>query len=62
MSNDLRFAVTYQYPDRPDGITIPVLLSAGGEIIQVSAKVDTGSECCIFSQELGVRLGLGAKN
>ncbi|MFN7931020.1 MAG: hypothetical protein U0Y68_24455 [Blastocatellia bacterium] len=58
MSIDLSFAVTYQYPDRPDGITIPLLLRAGGTVIQASAKVDTGSECCIFSQELGVKLGL----
>ncbi len=58
MSADLSFAVTYQYPDRPDGITVPVLLSAGGQVIQASAKVDTGAECCIFSQELGLKLGL----
>lgn len=58
MSTELSFAVTYQYPDRPDGITLPVLLSVSGQVVQASAKVDTGAECCIFSQELGLKLGL----
>ena|SRR5687767_5257946 len=58
MPTELSFDVAFQYPDRADGITIPTVLSFGDQIIRTSAKVDPGAEYCVFSHELGVKLGL----
>jgi hypothetical protein len=58
MSTQLSFDVTFVYPDRADGITIPTVLSFGDRIVNTSAKVDPGSEYCVFSREIGEKLGL----
>jgi len=58
----LSFDLTFVYPDKADGITIPAVLSFGDKIVYTSAKVDTGAECCIFSLEIGVQLGLDIEN
>src|SRR5690349_7772123 len=58
MATQLNFDITYVYPDRPEGITIPTALSWGGKTVQTYAKVDPGSEYCIFSREIGTKLGL----
>jgi hypothetical protein len=46
---DMQFELTWQYADQPDGITLPVGLSVGERITRTYAKVDTGSEFCVFS-------------
>jgi hypothetical protein len=58
MATQLSFDITYVYPDSTEGITIPTALSLGDKIVHTYAKVDPGSEYCIFSREIGVRLGL----
>lgn len=54
----LSFSGEYHYPEHPDGITIPVLLSSGDLTIRVAAKVDTGAAACLFRHEEGVKLKL----
>src|SRR5262249_33906616 len=58
MSTQLSFDVTFVYPDRTDGITIPTVLSFGDKVVNTSAKVDPGSEYCVFSREIGEKPGL----
>ncbi|HEX9001619.1 MAG TPA: hypothetical protein VGB07_17055 [Blastocatellia bacterium] len=58
MATQLSFDITFAYPDRADGITIPIALSLGDKIVQTYAKVDPGAEYCIFSREIGIKLGL----
>lgn len=54
----LAFTEEFRYPDDSSGITIPVRLSHGEKTLAVWAKVDTGGEVCLFSNEIGSRLGL----
>jgi catechol 2,3-dioxygenase-like lactoylglutathione lyase family enzyme len=58
MPTQLRFDVTFVYPDRAEGITIPTVLSFGDRIVNTFAKADPGVECCVFSREIGEKLGL----
>jgi hypothetical protein len=54
----LTFNQEYNYPDIPDGITLPALLSYGDKIITDTAKVDTGAAVCLFKREHAEELGL----
>jgi len=54
----LSFAETHNYPERRDGITIPVAVITNGLVIPTYAKVDPGSEFCVFGHEIGLALGL----
>lgn len=58
MAEHLSFADVYRYSDDESGITLPVVLHHGGLTYITSAKVDTGSEVCLFSREVGEGLGL----
>ncbi len=58
MTTQLSFDTTFLYPDRLDGITIPTTLSLGDKIVHTHAKVNPGTAYCIFSREIGVKLGL----
>ena len=55
---ELAFTEEFHYPDDPSGITIPVWLTYGEEDVRVSAKIDTGSEVCLFSYEIGLKLAV----
>jgi hypothetical protein len=55
---ELTFDFTWTYSEQADGITIPSILLYGGQIAYTYAKVDTGAEFCIFSNEVGMQLGL----
>jgi predicted aspartyl protease len=54
----LRFSERYSYDSRPEGITIPAVLKAGGNRIELLAKIDTGASDCLFEHEYGEALGL----
>jgi hypothetical protein len=41
-----------------DGIEVPVTLRAGGQSIDLTAKVDTGAAHCIFERRYADMLGL----
>src|ERR1051326_2831681 len=58
MAANLSFDVTFTYSDKADGISIPTALIFGEKIAYTYAKVDTGAEYCIISQEIGLKLGL----
>ncbi|MGH9802765.1 MAG: hypothetical protein ACRD82_20550, partial [Blastocatellia bacterium] len=47
-----------KYPDNESGITLPVVLQHNDKTYVTSAKVDSGSEFCLFSREIGEDLGL----
>ena len=55
---ELAFTEEFRYRDDPSGVTIPVWLTFGKEDIRVFAKIDTGSEVCLFSYEIGLKLGV----
>lgn len=54
----LSFAETYSYPERREGIALPVAVISAGRVIPTCAKMDTGSAFCVFSHEIGLALGL----
>lgn len=58
MKTTLPFTETISYEDSTVGITIPVILGHRGNFIQEQAKVDPGSEVCLFRYEVGFRLGI----
>jgi hypothetical protein len=58
MAVQLRFDITFPYSDKADGISIPTALNLGDKIVHTYANVDTGAKYCIFSQEIGLNLGL----
>ncbi len=58
MATELSFSHEYQYREHPDGITLHVTLTFGERSIETVAKVDTGAEFCIFSNEEGVDLSI----
>ena len=58
MRETLTFDIVYRYGDSHEGIAIPVTLATSNGIYRASAKVDPGSEVCLFSNESGVQLGL----
>ncbi len=58
MANYLSFVNVYHYSGDESGITLPVVLHHEGLSFITSAKVDTGSEVCLFSREVGEDLGL----
>ncbi len=57
MAYDLTFDTLVNYDSGVPGISIDVELRVGDFSIRVLAKLDTGSDRCIFSRECGERLG-----
>ena len=58
MNYQLTFTDAITYEDDPAGIKILVTLESGNAVEKVTAKVDTGAAVCLFSREIGERLGL----
>jgi len=58
VSNQLSFDISYLYEDSDEGISLPITLSYRNVQVRTYAKVDTGSEFCVFSLELGEELGI----
>ena len=58
MTTQLNFADEFHYTDALSGISIPLSLGYGEITLRVSAKVDTGAEVCLFSNEDAVDLGI----
>jgi hypothetical protein len=58
MTETLEFAKTYNYNTLKTGISVPVVLQHGEEIIEVQAKLDTGASFCIFERGHGELLNL----
>ena len=54
----LTFAEEHHYKDDEEGIPISVTLTYGSKTERVDAKVDPGAAVCLFSHELGLKLGI----
>jgi hypothetical protein len=54
----LEFAEEYRYKDDDAGIPIQVRLTYAGTTVEVTAKVDSGAAVCLFSHEIGLKLGI----
>ena len=62
MSYQLSFTELVTYDAGQPSITIAVTLSLGGDRIDCEAKIDTGSSFCIFSRDIGEKLGLDVES
>jgi hypothetical protein len=58
----LEFDKLLLYDSGKSGITVPVLLQVGNQVISIDAKLDTGSSHCIFQRFVGERLGLNIES
>lgn len=58
MTTQFEFSEQYVYPGDEPGITLPASLRYGDCIYRTSAKVDTGSEVCLFKHEIALKLEL----
>lgn len=58
LAHTFNFSLKHNYDTTKTGITIPVELSNGANVVQVDAKLDTGASFCIFARTYGEMLGL----
>jgi len=58
MPDDIYFEIVYEYNTRESGIVLPTLLRLGKDEAKVRAKLDTGSQFCVFERKHGERLSL----
>ncbi len=58
MDHSLRFRISYAFDALDSGITIPVSLRLGEQMIYCRANIDTGAQVCLFQRETGESLGL----
>lgn len=58
MSFQLEFTKKYQFSAALTGINLPVKVQCASGEFEVDAKIDTGSEYCIFAREVGEEVGL----
>lgn len=57
----LTFDQEHHYKDDDEGIPIEVSLTYAGTTVAVQAKVDPGSAVCLFSLEIGLKLGINVE-
>jgi len=58
MAIQLLFTVSRHFKTTEVGITIPCVLERNGRLVEVDAKVDPGSEFCLFNREAADELGI----
>lgn len=58
MAEEIVFDIVHEYKTLETGIVLPVHLEHGSEQATVRAKLDTGSQFCIFERRHCERLGL----
>ncbi len=58
MAHTFTFRTRHSYDTTKVGITVPVELTDGTNVVQVDAKLDTGASFCIFERAYGEMLGL----
>lgn len=58
MTFTLSFRTKHNYDTTKIGITVPVELTTGKNVVQVDAKLDTGANFCIFERAYGDMLDL----
>ncbi|HEY6329354.1 MAG TPA: aspartyl protease family protein [Blastocatellia bacterium] len=57
MAHNLSFQTKHNYDTTRSGITVPVELAFGGNVVQVDAKLDTGASFSIFERAYAEILG-----
>jgi hypothetical protein len=57
-SKIIEFDVLFNYADQEEGIEIPLVLNANGRSLMTVGFVDTGCGACLFSNEIGMDLGI----
>ena len=58
----MEFEHQFKYLSLQGGIWIPAYLSSGGAPVRCEAKIDTGSEFCVFQREIAEQLGLDVES
>ena len=58
MNHQLNFSVKHIYDSTKVGITVKTTLRRNNLFVSVNAKIDTGSEFCLFGREYGEALGI----
>jgi hypothetical protein len=54
----LEFSQVHSYLSTASGISVPVALKSGGEVIDLLAYLDTGASNCLFERKHGELLNL----
>lgn len=62
MAYQLDFQISYRYQTTKDGISIPVVLASGNQLIECWTKLDTGAEYCLFQRRVADALGLDVES
>lgn len=62
MTHQLDFKISYSYQPTRGGISIPTFLRAGNKDVQCFAKIDTGSEFCLFQRGIAETLELNLES
>lgn len=62
MPETLSFEKVYSYNTLLTGITVPIIINSGAEIVEINAKIDTGATHCIFERKYGDFLGLAVES
>jgi hypothetical protein len=52
------FQALHKYASAVPGVTVPIELSYGGNSVRLTAKIDTGTEFCLFQRGYGESLGI----
>lgn len=58
----MEFEHQFKYLSLKGGIWIQAYLSVGGAPVRCEAKIDTGSEYCVFQREMADKLGLNVES
>ena len=61
MAHTFTFRTRHSYDTTKVGITVPVELTDGTNVVQIDAKLDTGASFCIFERAYGEMLGLNVE-
>ncbi len=62
MANQLEFEIKRPFESLPSGISIPFELTQNNLLVSGKAKVDTGSEYCLFQRELAEGLEINVES
>ena len=55
------FRIKHSYDTTKTGITVPIELSNGTEVVQINPKLDTGASFCIFERAYAEMLGVSVE-
>lgn len=62
MSYQLNFSKKHRYDSLETGIPLEVVLSSGGNEAHCRAKIDCGSQVCLFERGIGEFLGIAIES